>query len=84
MLSTEVSKGFGYINPFAKAQLSSWTYSFNELGSLDYILLSSALADVVRQQQVWHINAAESDIAIATTGPYRSSDHDPLFVDLVR
>jgi len=52
--------GFGYHDPFTNQPADSWTYSFNALGRLDYILLSPDLMSSLVTKKVWHINAAES------------------------
>lgn len=50
-------------------------------GLLDHALATPALAGTVRAVRLWHINADEPPLA-AGRGPWRSSDHDPLLVDL--
>jgi 5'-nucleotidase len=66
-----------------------YTYSFDgELGSLDHVIASPAMAEYVTGAGVWGINSAEwSDrqYAFASTEAgtvYRSSDHDPVIVGL--
>ncbi|HET8957630.1 MAG TPA: ExeM/NucH family extracellular endonuclease, partial [Microcella sp.] len=66
-----------------------YTYTFNgELGSLDHVLASDAIAANVTGVGVWNINAAEwGDRQYnfgATDGSsvFRSSDHDPVVVGL--
>ncbi|WP_017219883.1 ExeM/NucH family extracellular endonuclease [Moritella dasanensis] len=54
--------GFGYHDPFMNQAYDSWTYSFNALGRLDYILLSPDLVSSIVTKKVWHINAAESHL----------------------
>lgn len=67
---------------------SAYTYRYRgRSGTLDYSLASTGLADRVLQTTSWRINADESaDLdyrgAVAVTGPWRSSDHDPLITDL--
>ncbi|MDN5850666.1 MAG: ExeM/NucH family extracellular endonuclease [Nitrococcus sp.] len=56
-------------------------------GYLDYALATAALADVVKQVAIWHINADEPRYLDYTNPraeptPYRSSDHDPVIVEL--
>lgn len=65
-----------------------YTYVFRgESGSLDTALASRALATDVAAVHTWAINADEPaalhDFS-AITGPWRSSDHDPIMVDLTR
>ncbi|MCS4503192.1 ExeM/NucH family extracellular endonuclease [Arhodomonas aquaeolei] len=50
-------------------------------GLLDHALATPGLAESVRGVRLWHINADEPPVA-AGRGPWRSSDHDPLLVDL--
>jgi predicted extracellular nuclease len=76
---------------------SSYSFQFNgQWGSLDHALASNTLAAQVSGSYKWHINADEpvvldyntnfkssSQISSFYAGdPYRSSDHDPLLVDL--
>lgn len=58
-------------------------------GSLDHALASDRLAPRVVNAVTWRINADEpralgyqSEIAPDSTGPWRSSDHNPVIVDL--
>lgn len=46
---------YAYINPFSKQRNNNWTYSFKDLGSLDYILIEQLLYKSLIQQQVWQI-----------------------------
>ncbi len=64
-------------------------------GSLDHALASPALHQQLQQFSHWHINADEPEVldynmehksktqvdAWYQPTPYRSSDHDPLFMD---
>jgi len=86
LIVLKLDNGFGYHDPFISENTDSWTYSFQALGRLDYILVNTDLLSDVVVKKVWHINAAESrllnkdndflnDIAF-------SSDHDPLFIEL--
>ena len=65
-----------------------YTYVFRgEAGQLDYLLADPALAGQVSNAGIWHINADEPPFLRFTgrqpaTGPWRSSDHDPVWVDL--
>jgi uncharacterized protein len=64
------------------------TYVFHgEAGQLDYLLASPALAERVRAAGIWHINADEPPfLGFAgrqpSSGPWRSSDHDPVWADI--
>ncbi len=90
--NSQIQSGFGYVNPFAGDLINSWSYSFQALGSLDYILLSPGLVPRLLDKTVWHINAAESPLLEYSrqyTGtmdkfndPFRSSDHDPVLIEL--
>lgn len=92
LLNSQIRSGFGYVNPFADDLMNSWSYSFQALGSLDYILLSPGLVPRLIDKTVWHINAAESPLLEYSrqyTGtmdkfndPFRSSDHDPVLIEL--
>lgn len=61
-----------------------------EKGSLDYVLASDALLPYVVNAQSWNINADEpralgdgqSTGRRAVSGPWRSSDHNPVIMDL--
>lgn len=75
----------------------AYTFVFDgRAGYLDYALASPALAQQVAAVRIWHINADEPaalDYRMARktreqqqilyrADPYRSSDHDPVIVDL--
>lgn len=58
-------------------------------GSLDYALISRSLTDRIVSAQTWLINADEppalgyrGDLAGQTDAPWRSSDHNPVILDL--
>jgi endonuclease/exonuclease/phosphatase (EEP) superfamily protein YafD len=60
----------------------SYVY-FGRAGALDHAVAAPALAARVQAAAFWPINADEpphTDAALPT--PYRSSDHDPILVDL--
>ncbi len=70
----------------------SYTYR-GAAGSLDHVLLGRELAAALTDSFVWHINADEtawrdysfehkSADQFPPDDPYRSSDHDPIVVDL--
>ncbi|AGA33013.1 Endonuclease/exonuclease/phosphatase [Thioalkalivibrio nitratireducens DSM 14787] len=65
-----------------------YTYVFHgEAGQLDYLLAAPAVAKRVTAAGVWHINADEPPFLgysgrRPASGPWRSSDHDPVWVDL--
>ncbi|MBB6600518.1 ExeM/NucH family extracellular endonuclease [Luteimonas sp. MC1825] len=69
----------------------AYTYVYDaQAGRLDHALLSPALAARLLSASAWHSNADEADNAAeqAINGgeqavkPWRSSDHDPVVVDL--
>ncbi len=63
----------------------AYTYVFDgRAGYLDYALATDSLASQVTAVRIWHINADEPAVRgwPAPQQPYRSSDHDPVIVDL--
>jgi predicted extracellular nuclease len=75
----------------------AYTYVFKgRAGYLDHALASPSLAAQVAAVRIWHINADEPAVLgygtarksrrqieeLYDPGPYRSSDHDPVIVDL--
>lgn len=86
----------GFVNLLEReAGTSAYTYVFRgQAGTLDYAFATPALARKVRQGFAWHSNADEPplfdynldrnrDPAIFDGGtPWRSSDHDPVVVDI--
>ncbi|GAB3288305.1 ExeM/NucH family extracellular endonuclease [Parahaliea aestuarii] len=82
----------GYVNVESP---QDYSYVFDgQLGTLDYVLLSDALAQAMTGAQIWHINADEADaldynLDFGRLPSYfdagtatRNSDHDPLLVGL--
>ncbi|MDR7191914.1 ExeM/NucH family extracellular endonuclease [Luteimonas terrae] len=75
----------GWRDPFAGAAEPPHSFVFDgQAGRLDHALLSPALAERVAGAAKWHINADEPDDMREreASGPWRSSDHDPLVVGL--
>ncbi|WP_157642301.1 ExeM/NucH family extracellular endonuclease [Burkholderia ubonensis] len=88
----------GYANLVARFRGDdAYSYVFGgEAGYLDHALATSTLAARVKAVHVWHINADEPVALQYTPGyktreqqsryyapdPYRSSDHDPVVIDL--
>jgi predicted extracellular nuclease len=88
----------GYTNLVARfAGHAGYSYVFRgEAGNLDHALATSPLAARVKAVQTWHINADEPvalqsvpdyktpahQAAYYASGPYRSSDHDPVVIDV--
>lgn len=88
----------GYVNLVARfAGVDAYSYIYHgEAGYIDHALASPALAARVKAAHVWHINADEP-VALQYTfdgknteqrqtfyapDAYRSSDHDPLLIDV--
>jgi predicted extracellular nuclease len=89
----KITTNYGYINAVEKVHPINWSYSYNdEVGSLDYILVSESLKNRIVDATDWHINAAESTLLDYNTqykgdlpsysDQFRSSDHDPAIVEL--
>lgn len=69
----------GWHDAFAGADPAPYTYVYDgQSGRLDHALLSPALAARLAGATIWHGNADEPEAA--GTGPWRSSDHDPLLL----
>lgn len=82
--------GFGLRNLLADrvAPADRYTYVYHGYaGYLDYALATASLAEAVDQVAIWHINTDEprylgyTNPRVEST-PYRSSDHDPVIVEL--
>lgn len=86
----------GLIDLLANADEESPTHSYvfrGMAGRLDHALAGAALAARVRAAGIWHINADEltgfaydgdpdDRFGLYAPDPYRSSDHDPVWVDI--
>lgn len=75
----------GWRDAFAVAGVEApYSYVYDgQRGRLDHALLSPALAPHLRGAAEWHCNADEPSHAgyrDGGTGPWRSSDHDPLLL----
>ena len=73
----------GWQDAFAIAGIPApYSYVYDgRLGRLDHALLSPAFARRLRGAAEWHVNADEAESSgyrAGGTGPWRSSDHDPL------
>jgi predicted extracellular nuclease len=88
-----VLKQFGYHNRIEAFEPGGYSYVFNGFaGSLDHILVSTALHDRVIDQRHWAINADEPTALQygmhqinpqwVDDSPFRASDHDPVYVDI--
>ncbi|TXR53300.1 ExeM/NucH family extracellular endonuclease [Reinekea thalattae] len=85
-------KTYGYLNLTEHFEDDAYSYSYNdEVGTLDYMLGSEDLKDIVIDAAHWNINAGESsyfqyDYSYGEVTLYgdafRSSDHDPAIVVL--
>jgi len=79
-----------HYHPCTPEQCSHYTYRYKgRKGSLDHALASGSLAPRVVNAVTWRINADEPralgyrhDIARGSVSPWRSSDHNPLIVDI--
>jgi predicted extracellular nuclease len=91
-------KAAGYTDLIAKFQgPEAYSYVFDgKIGYLDHALADGELEPLVLGAAPWHINADEPDLldydtsfkqaaqdALYEPNPFRSSDHDPVVVDLV-
>lgn len=89
--------GEGFQRPAPLAGDDQHTYRFDGIrGVLDYILPEEQLQSRVIDGGVWHINADEPPVLdynlefhppgradrLYGPGPWRSSDHDPVYLDL--
>lgn len=87
----------GYLNLIEEFEPNGYSYVYDaQAGSLDHILVTQALAEHVLTQQHWSINADEplafqysvrgkteaQQQSWFAPDAYRSSDHDPLYIDL--
>lgn len=77
----------GWRDAFKEAGIAHpYSYVYDgQIGRLDHALLTPAMAARLQGAAEWHINADEPDApepAGAPASPWRSSDHDPLVIDL--
>lgn len=88
-----ITESYGYINVIKEMHPESHSYSYNdEVGTLDYILVSASLKGNIVDSMDWNINSSESTLfeyPSKYTGDlpkfddvYSSSDHDPAIVIL--
>lgn len=87
-------RGRGLVDLLAEHVRAPQRYSYvyrGAAGLLDYALATPDLQRRVASAAIWHINADESPaldyrqgpgLGLAARDPYRSSDHDPVIVDL--
>ncbi|MDX1557773.1 MAG: ExeM/NucH family extracellular endonuclease [Marinobacter sp.] len=79
-----------HFHPCTQMTCRHYTYRFRgEKGSLDYALASESLKPRVVSARSWLVNADEprvlgyqNDLPASRQGPWRSSDHNPVIVDL--
>lgn len=91
------SFGYVNLMPYTQPYKKTYSYSYNgELGNLDHALASPAFLENIVNVQEWHINAAESNLldytikykpedklqSLYVDNAFRSSDHDPLVIDI--
>jgi uncharacterized repeat protein (TIGR01451 family) len=85
----------GMVNELAGRVPAAERYSYifdGQSGYLDQALATASLDDQLSGATIWHINADEPEVInytlvnkpqdLYTPTPYRSSDHDPVFVGL--
>jgi len=66
-----------------------YSYVFHgQAGQLDYLLAGTAIAERTARGGIWHINADEPPFLgyrgrQPAAGPWRASDHDPVWADIV-
>jgi predicted extracellular nuclease len=75
----------GWVDAFTAAGIAApYSYVYDgQLGRLDHALLSPTLAARLRGAAEWHSNADEPETSgyrQGGSGPWRSSDHDPLLL----
>ena len=92
----DILRAAGWIDQLALSEPGGYSYRrAGERGRLDHALVSPSLAAKTVDATHWAINADEPEfydyhtegksaaqLLINETGPYRSSDHDPVLVDL--
>jgi uncharacterized protein len=94
----EIIDSYGYVNVVRQLHPDSYSYSYNdEVGTLDYILVTPELVNKVVDATDWNINAGESTLfeyenennclndnecSTRFSDLYRASDHDPAVIDL--
>lgn len=79
-----------HFHPCTAQQCDQYTYRYKgEKGSLDYALASASLKGRVLDAQIWAINADEplvlgykDNLPGTTALPWRSSDHNPVIIDI--
>lgn len=89
------NSGFGSLihrfHPCTEKGCEHYTYRYRgQKGNLDYALASNALVPRVERAQSWLVNADEpratgyqgGDQLSIPAGPWRSTDHNPVIVDL--
>jgi predicted extracellular nuclease len=75
-------------HPCGDSGCRQYSYRYKgERGSLDYLLASPGLRQRATSARAWNVNADEPRAltrmpARAATGPWRASDHNPVFTDL--
>ncbi|MGR5144914.1 ExeM/NucH family extracellular endonuclease [Photobacterium alginatilyticum] len=94
----DITDSYGYVNVVRQLHPDSYSYSYNdEVGTLDYILVTPELVSKVVDATDWNINAGESTLfeyenknnclsedncSTRYKDLYRASDHDPAIIDL--
>jgi hypothetical protein len=81
-ISTFKNNGFTeLVEQFAGLPQYSYVYR-GEAGTLDYAFASDALLPSVNHAEIWHINSVWPQKMELPDPWLRSSDHDPVVVDL--
>ncbi len=79
-----------HFHPCTENECHHYTYRYRgEKGTLDYALASEKLKPRVISARSWLVNADEprvlgyrADNGLAQSGPWRSTDHNPVIIDL--
>ena len=91
--SKTMTEGYGFTNLVTLFHDNSYSYLYaGELGTLDYALANPALVPYVVDTYDWNINSIESELfeyghknsgdIEKNASPFRSSDHDPVIIEL--
>ena len=75
-------RNHGWQDLLAQHAPTGWSYVWaGQAGRLDHLLASPALALSAKAAGEWHANADEPPPSAREPGPWRASDHDPVWVD---
>jgi predicted extracellular nuclease len=81
-------RGAGWHDAIPVGHPDAYSFVFDGMaGRLDHALMNDAARPYFRRAYEWHVNADEADYFDyhneASTGPQRSSDHDPLVLSFL-